>query len=395
MILERVAGRSTNDFGKTDSEREQILSDLAAVEPLLRRGATAEIDTRAPSGRGRGRSRAHRLGDNSVTRTSPVRLPRRSRRLLASANVAEERARGSVAVVIPCFNDGATLVDAVASAQNQDVPAEVIVVDDGSTDPTTIAVTERLEAAGIRVIHQMNEGPAPARMAGVRATETDYVFPLDADDLVAPGGLKRLADVLDRHPEAAASWGSIQSFGQIEYVHESRPTLDPWQVSHQNHLPICSLYRRTALLDAGGWQLPGGYEDWDLWMSFAERGWTGIGIPEVTAHYRTQSGRRLSRSSQRHAERIEKLRARHPSLFAERRRNRRASPAPRLLKLALPAIDALPMSPARKRLLAGAMTHVAYRNGLRMIIVRYRAYRLLRAQRILGGAPWCASSDSR
>jgi dephospho-CoA kinase len=48
VILERVAGRSTNDFGKIDSERERILSDLAAVEPLLRRGATAEIDTRAP-----------------------------------------------------------------------------------------------------------------------------------------------------------------------------------------------------------------------------------------------------------------------------------------------------------------------------------------------------------
>jgi glycosyltransferase involved in cell wall biosynthesis len=309
--------------------------------------------------------------------------------------VGEECARGSVAVVIPCFNDGATLVDAVGSAQRQDRRAEIIVVDDGSTDPATIAVTERLEAAGICVIHQVNEGPAPARMAGVGATKADYVFPLDADDLIAQGGLKRLADVLDRHPEAAAAWGSIQSFGQIEYVHESRPTLDPWQVSHQNHLPICSLYRRTALLDAGGWQLPGGYEDWDLWMSLAERGWTGIGIPEVTAHYRTQPGRRLSRSSQRHGERIEKLRARHPSLFAERRRNRRVSPAPRLLKLALPAIDALPLSPARKRLLAGAMTHVAYRNGLGMLIVRYRAYRLLRAQQILGGAPWCASPDSR
>jgi dephospho-CoA kinase len=48
VILERVAGRSTNDFGKTDSEREQILGDLAAVEPLLRRGAAAEIDARAP-----------------------------------------------------------------------------------------------------------------------------------------------------------------------------------------------------------------------------------------------------------------------------------------------------------------------------------------------------------
>lgn len=47
VILERVAGRTTNDFGKSDAERERILSDLAAVEPLLRRGATVEIDTRA------------------------------------------------------------------------------------------------------------------------------------------------------------------------------------------------------------------------------------------------------------------------------------------------------------------------------------------------------------
>jgi dephospho-CoA kinase len=48
VILQRIATRDTNDFGKTDAERERILDDLATVEPLLRRGATAEIDTRAP-----------------------------------------------------------------------------------------------------------------------------------------------------------------------------------------------------------------------------------------------------------------------------------------------------------------------------------------------------------
>lgn len=171
----------------------------------------------------------------------------------------EKRAGGSVAVVIPCFDDGATLAEAVASAQGQDVPGETIVVDDG---------------------------------------------------------LRRLRDVLDSRPEAAAAWGSIQSFGDLDHLHRSRPMLDPWQVSYQNHLPICSLYRRTALLEAGGWQLPGGYEDWDLWMSLAERGCKGIAIPEVTAHYRVQSGRRLSRSSQRHAERIERLRARGAEIGA-------------------------------------------------------------------------------
>jgi broad-specificity NMP kinase len=48
VILERVAGRDTNDYGKTTEQRELILHDLATVEPLLRAGATVEIDTRGP-----------------------------------------------------------------------------------------------------------------------------------------------------------------------------------------------------------------------------------------------------------------------------------------------------------------------------------------------------------
>ena len=48
VILERVAVRTTNEYGKTEEQREWILRDLAAVEPLLRSGATAEIDTRTP-----------------------------------------------------------------------------------------------------------------------------------------------------------------------------------------------------------------------------------------------------------------------------------------------------------------------------------------------------------
>ena len=50
VILGRVAVRETNEFGKTDAERRRILDDLETVEPHLRRGATDEIDTRAPLG---------------------------------------------------------------------------------------------------------------------------------------------------------------------------------------------------------------------------------------------------------------------------------------------------------------------------------------------------------
>src|SRR5207248_2516264 len=50
VILERIASRATNDYGKTEAERDLILRDMATTEPVLRAGATEEIDTRAPLG---------------------------------------------------------------------------------------------------------------------------------------------------------------------------------------------------------------------------------------------------------------------------------------------------------------------------------------------------------
>jgi shikimate kinase len=48
VLLDRLATRTTNDFGKTTAERATIARDVEAVEPLLRRGATVEVDTRRP-----------------------------------------------------------------------------------------------------------------------------------------------------------------------------------------------------------------------------------------------------------------------------------------------------------------------------------------------------------
>jgi glycosyltransferase involved in cell wall biosynthesis len=289
-------------------------------------------------------------------------------------------ARAPIAVVIPCHNDGATLEEAVDSARRQDVPVEVIVVDDGSTDRATTAVLRRLARAGVGILHQRNSGPGPARMNGLRATRAEYALPLDADDRLAPGALRLLRDELDRNPAAVAAWGSARHFGKLDFVQHSLPSLDPWHLSYQNHLPLSALYRRDAVLAAGGWQLDGGYEDWDLWMTLAESGYEGIGVHVVTGEYRVQPGRRLSRSSSRHAERCARLRERHPRLYAERRRHRRASPAPIALKAALPVIDALPLSADRKRLLAGAACYLAYGSGWPTIAARLRAHRIRRAR---------------
>jgi glycosyltransferase involved in cell wall biosynthesis len=291
----------------------------------------------------------------------------------ASPSQAAKRAGlPTIAVVIPCFNDGATLLDAVRSAQAQDRIDELAIVDDGSTDLATQAVFAALEADGVQVVHRPNGGLGTARMTGVHSTSADYVFCLDADDRLMSGVLAQLGAVLDDRPDLALVWGDYRLFGERSWRQETAPTLDPWQLSYQNDIPASVLVRRSALLAAGGWELRGGYEDWDMLMSLAERGERGARVPIVAYEYRQHGPRMLGDSAARHGELYELLRARHARLFASRRRNWRSSDAPWSLKLALPAVFALPIEANRRRLLAGAACHLARRRGIGLLLRRVR-----------------------
>lgn len=245
-----------------------------------------------------------------------------------------------VAVVIPCFDDGTTVREAVMSLADEE-PHELVVVDDGSTDPWTLQALDAIERLGTRVLHQKNGGLSAARMAGVDATEAPYVYPLDADDLLVPGALAALADALDAQPGAKLAWGDVEIFGDFAgYVAGAR-SFDAWQLTYVSEIPVASLVRRDALLEAGGWQLRG-YEDWDLWMTFAERGWGGIHVARPVIRHR-QHGHRLVASMLQDFDRVYGgLRERHRMLFAARRANWRHSRAPWQTRLLFPLIGVLP-----------------------------------------------------
>jgi len=295
---------------------------------------------------------------------------------LRSASIAlvppVNAAASTIAVIIPCFNDGATLLEAVRSAQAQDRIDELVVVDDGSTEPRTIEIFHSLDREGVRVVHRPNGGLGAARMTGVHAISADYVFCLDADDRLLPGALAALAAALDGDPELALVWGDYRLFGDREWRQPTAPSLDPWQIGYQNDLPASVLIRRSALLDAGGWQLRGGYEDWDLLMGLAERGERGSRVPIIVYEYRQHGVRMLSESAARHGEIYAQLRSRHPCLFADRQRSWRRSDAPLALRLALPAIFALPIGAHQRRLLAGAACHMAHHRSVRLLLKRVR-----------------------
>jgi glycosyltransferase involved in cell wall biosynthesis len=280
--------------------------------------------------------------------------------------------RAGIAAVIPCFNDGATLVEAVRSVQAEKRVEQLVIVDDGSDDPHTLAVFASMEAEGIQVVHRANGGLGAARMTGVLATSGEYVFCLDADDRLVAGALSQLARALDADDGLALAWGDYQLFGDQSWRQETAPSLDPWQISYQNDIPASVLIRRSVLISDGGWELRGGYEDWDMLMGLAERGRRGVRVPTVVYEYRRHGVRMLGESAARHEQIYALLRSRHTALFQRRRSAFARSDAPWSLKLALPIIFALPLGAERRRLVAGAACHLARGRGLRLLARRLR-----------------------
>jgi glycosyltransferase involved in cell wall biosynthesis len=236
-----------------------------------------------------------------------------------------------ITVIVPCFNEGRFVADAVASVREAE-PVEIVVVDDGSTDPTTHAVLGEIEqAASARVIRQANAGVGRARTAGLAASSGRYVLPLDADDLAIPGVLGEMADLLDADPGASAVVGDIQEFGEHEVLRAVPARLDPYRVAFTNEYPITAMFRRSSVESAGGWYCPAsglqGYEDWNLWMSLAEGGARIVHLGPGRAGYRRRlHGQRLNaRAKQRHRALYQAMVVAHPALFAERAAHRRRS----------------------------------------------------------------------
>lgn len=272
-----------------------------------------------------------------------------------------------VAIVIPCHEDGATLLETVASLEGQE-SCEVVIVDDGSTDPETLRVLDELKAQGWRVVRQENLGLSAARMRGVAETSAPFVLPLDSDDALCPGGVAPLADALDADPGAALAWGDVEIFGDFELTLSGAPDLDPWHITYVSEVPTSSLIRRDTLLEVGGWEIQG-YEDWDLWMLYAEAGIRGVYVPVVAVRHRVHGARMNAGCLDRHGEMLELLRSRHPRLWAERRRNWRRSRRPLRVRTLSPLVGLLPINPRDRHRLFRLVSHpreVLYRRRDRL-----------------------------
>ncbi len=236
-----------------------------------------------------------------------------------------------ISVLIPCFNEGALVLEAVESV-TEDEPVEIIVIDDASAEPATVTALDVIEERGFGVIRlPANRGVGRARMAGLDATRGRYVFPLDGDDLAIPGVLAAMADRLDADETVGACVADIQEFGDHELLRAVPERLDPYRVAYTNEYPISALFRRDVLEQVGGWYRDStpqqGYEDWNLWMDLAEREIriTHLG-PGRPGYRRRLHGPRMNAAAKRnHGEIYRAMRDDHAILFGRLREHRRDS----------------------------------------------------------------------
>jgi glycosyltransferase involved in cell wall biosynthesis len=258
----------------------------------------------------------------------------------------EQAAAGSgpsarVTVVVPCYNDGSLVIEAVSSIREHE-PVDVVVVDDCSDDEETMSAFRHLEAAGTTVLHRdRNEGPAVARNTALAQARTPYFFPLDADDLSVPGVLGKMADKLDADPAAAVCFGDYLEFGSQQLVRAVPLELDAYRLAFVNEYPVSSLFRRADLLAVGGWQtLARGYEDWNLWLTLVERGYRGVHLgPGVVTYRRRLHGERmLTVAKRQHRSNYRQLQVAHPDLFGDLGRHRKASDLALHRKLLYPIV---------------------------------------------------------
>ena len=231
----------------------------------------------------------HRLDDLAVLPGPPFPDPR----LELARGRGRHRAPG-VAVVVTSHDDGLFLGEAIASAEVAAPPgSELLVVDDGSTDPTTLALLDRLASAGYRVLRQEPAGVAAARNTGFSATTADFVIPLDADNRLRPGFIERAVTALESDVSLGACYGDRQLIG-LDTSLLTVPDFDPLALIEGNSIDTCAVIRRTAWRSTAGYD-PGLplYEDWEFWLALDRHGWGITRLPGVLHDYLVRPGSML------------------------------------------------------------------------------------------------------
>ena len=197
-------------------------------------------------------------------------------------------------VIVPCFNHGEYLAEAIDSVLSQTCQDfEILVVDDGSTDSTSVGILDTFNRPKTTVYRRPHAGLAAARNFLVGQARGRYICALDCDDRLHPDFLRRTSDILDGDPDLTFVSTRLRMFGASDNIWPVTTRCDLPALLAEDTVITAALVRREAVIAVGGYdaEMPHqGDEDWDLWISLVEAGHRGVILPEVLFEYRRRPG---------------------------------------------------------------------------------------------------------
>lgn len=195
-----------------------------------------------------------------------------------------------VSVIIPCYNHGKFLLEAVNSVfESSYQHFEIIIIDDGSTDGS-FQLAQELAFKYPRLIRsytQKNSGPSVARNKAIAIAKGKYILPLDADDKIGSNYLEQGIYFLEKDPEIKLVYCEAEKFG----LKSGRWKLGPFcrqSLAQDNMIFVSSLFRKSDWEAVGGFdeQMKWGWEDWEFWISLLKSGGQVKKLPILGFYYR-------------------------------------------------------------------------------------------------------------
>ncbi len=238
----------------------------------------------------------------------------------ATAHKQGTTTNADATVVIPCFNYGRFLPEAVASVRAQTGgPPHVIVVDDGSTEPETLRTLDVLgDDDEIEVVRRANAGVAATRNAGMALATTPYVMCLDADDRLAPDALTAMRERLDARPDLGFAYGQLWLFGDREGLVRF-PPFDPWILLWRHTIGPTALMRIELVRATGGFDPAfDHWEDWEIWIHALATGRVGERVEVPGLLYRKHGPSKFDQDRRRFRVDTRRLREKHADLYSRR-----------------------------------------------------------------------------
>ena len=237
-------------------------------------------------------------------------------------SVAYPTAAPEVSVVVTLFNYAHVVLETLDSiGASIGVDVEIVVVDDHSTDSGRDTVRRFIathpELPILLLGCDVNRGLPAARNLGFEHARADKVMVMDADNLVYPSALRKIADALDGDPSAAFAYSTLEEFGTAAGVRSAMAWHVPW-LCERNYIDAQAMIRKDAWQRHGGYgtddELIFGWEDWELWLRFAAAGEHGVHVPQMLGRYRTQQQSMLSTTNLVADHMMAHVRRRYPTL---------------------------------------------------------------------------------